>query len=127
MGTRLNSRPFVLAIFLFLTFQGQGQAQDAVTGMASYYHDSLEGKPTASGEPYKASAMTAAHPSLPFNTQLKVTNLGNGRSVIVRVNDRGPFAKNRILDVSRAAAKELDFLDKGVARVQIEILHESPD
>ena len=106
----------------FLLIVCQGFSQSIETGKASYYHDKLEGNPTANGETYKASALTAAHPSLPFNTMIRVTNLANKRSVVLRVNDRGPFAKNRILDVSRAAAKELDFLDEGVASVTIEII-----
>ena len=89
-------------------------------GTASYYADSLDGNLTASGEHYDKQAMTAAHRTLPFETMVKVTNLTNDRSVIVRINDRGPFTKNRIIDVSWAAAKKLGLLDSGTATVRIE-------
>jgi rare lipoprotein A len=120
MNQLLNTRSVLLFFFLITSIQAFSQQTEK--GIASYYHDKLEGRATASGEPYKAEAMTAAHPSLPFNTKLKVTNLDNGLSVVVRVNDRGPFVKGRIIDLSKAAARELDFLDKGVARVEIEIM-----
>ena len=88
-------------------------------GIASYYADSLDGNPTASGEPYDKNAMTAAHRTLSFGTKVKVTNLSNDKSVVVRINDRGPYIENRIIDVSGAAAKKLDFLDSGTIRVRI--------
>lgn len=91
-------------------------------GYASFYGDSFVGKITASGEIYDANQLTAAHRSLPFGTKLKVTNLENRRSVVVRINDRGPFVSGRIIDLSDRAAKELDIIRKGVARVQIEII-----
>lgn len=90
-------------------------------GMASYYADRLHGRPTASGEPYDTAAFTAAHRTLPFGTMLKVTNIRTGKSVKVRVNDRGPFNQKRIIDLSKAAAKSLGFYRKGVARVGIEV------
>lgn len=90
-------------------------------GSASYYHDSLAGRKTANGERYNPRAMTAAHRTLPFGTRLKVTNLANGRSVFVTVNDRGPYAKGRILDLSRAAAEKLGFIKQGHTRVRIEV------
>lgn len=77
---------------------------------------------TASGEIYDANQLTAAHRSLPFGTKLKVTNLENRQSVVVRVNDRGPFVSGRIIDLSNRAAKELGIIQKGMARVQIEIV-----
>jgi rare lipoprotein A len=89
-------------------------------GIASYYADSLDGNPTASGEPYDKSAMTAAHWTLPFGTKVKVTNLANDKSVVVRINDRGPHIENRIIDVSGAAAEKLGLLDSGTSRVRIE-------
>ncbi len=91
-------------------------------GMASYYARSLHGRQTASGERYNENALTAAHPRLPFGTRLKVTNLKNGRSVEVRVNDRGPFVKRRVIDLSYAAARKLEMLQDGVVRVEIRIL-----
>ena len=86
------------------------------TGRASWY--ALPG-PTASGEAMDETALTAAHPSLPLGTKVKVDNLANGRSVVVRINDRGPFTKNRIIDVSKGAAAELGMIKAGVARVRV--------
>jgi rare lipoprotein A len=88
-------------------------------GLASYYGPGLAGRPTASGEKFNPQKLTAAHKKLPFGTCLRVVNMENGRSVEVRVNDRGPFVKGRVVDVSLAAAKQLDMLDKGVARVRL--------
>lgn len=96
-----------------------GLSYDA-EGRASYYSSQLHGLPTASGEEYDETALTAAHPHLPFDTTLCVTNLRNGRSTEVRVNDRGPFVGNRIIDLSRAAAKELGMLRSGTAKVKVE-------
>ena len=91
-----------------------------VYGEASYYHPSLHGRRTASGAIYRRTALTAAHRSLPFGTVLRVTNLENGRRVVVEVNDRGPFVDDRILDLSEKAAEELDMQETGVAEVRIE-------
>ncbi len=93
-------------------------------GEASYYADKFEGLPTASGELYRADALTAAHRSLPFGTRVKVTNLTNERTVIVRINDRGPHVKKRIIDLSRSAAETLNFIDQGVTRVSLEVLND---
>jgi rare lipoprotein A len=93
----------------------------AEQGVASYYADSLNGNPTASGEPYDKGAFTAAHRTLPFDTMVKVTNLDNDKSAVVRINDRGPHAKNRIIDVSGAAAKQLGLIDSGTAKVRLEV------
>jgi rare lipoprotein A len=97
-------------------------AQKAETGLASFYSDSFEGKKTASGELYRSSKLTAAHRTLAFGTRVRVTNLSNKKSVVVTINDRGPFVKERIVDLSRAAAAKLDFMDKGVTRVQVEVV-----
>lgn len=91
-------------------------------GVASYYGEEFHGRPTTSGEPYNMNDLTAAHPTLPIGTLVKVTNLANNKSVIVRVNDRGPFKKNRIIDVSYQAAKQLGFLNDGTALVKIEVI-----
>ncbi|MCX8057166.1 MAG: septal ring lytic transglycosylase RlpA family protein [Ignavibacteria bacterium] len=91
-------------------------------GFASYYSEDFHGKPTSSGEIYDMHKLTCAHPYLPFNTWLKVTNLANQKSVIVRVNDRGPFMKNRIIDLSYAAARELGMLGPGSIYVKLEIV-----
>ncbi|CDF85914.1 septal ring lytic transglycosylase RlpA family protein [Pseudomonas sp. QL9] len=91
-------------------------------GTASYYGRAHHGKKTASGERFDQHALTAAHRTLPFGTRLKVTNLDNGRSVVVRVNDRGPFSRSRIIDLSRGAAERLDMLRAGTAPVRLEAL-----
>ena len=92
------------------------------TGEASWYGPKFHGKTTASGETFDQQALTAAHASLPFGSKVKVTNLSNGKSVEVEINDRGPFAENRIIDVSYAAAKALDMKEKGTTRVRVEPL-----
>ena len=91
-------------------------------GNASYYHDSLHGNMTANGELYDRSALTAAHKTLPFGTKVRVTNLANGKSVRLRVNDRGPFVAGRIIDVSRRAAELLEFVREGVVQVRLEVI-----
>ena len=93
----------------------------AEEGMASYYADALNGNATASGEPYNKDDMTAAHRTLEFGTLVKVTNIDNGKSVTVRINDRGPHTKARIIDVSGAAAAKLGLLDSGTAKVSLEV------
>ena len=95
------------------------------TGTASWYGSDFHGRRTANGETYDMNAMTAAHPTLPMPTIVRVTNLDNGRSVIVRINDRGPFAEDRIIDMSRAGARELGFEGKGLARVRVAVLREA--
>ena len=94
----------------------------AEVGIASYYAKSLQGRRTASGERYDMQALTAAHPSLPFGSRVRVTNLANGRSVVVRINDRGPYVAKRVIDLSYAAARELKFLSDGTTRVRLEVL-----
>lgn len=90
-------------------------------GMASYYSDKLHGRKTASGERYNKKALTAAHRRLPFNTIVKITNTRTRQSVVVRINDRGPFTKGRVIDVSRAAAEQIGMLKSGVANVIVEV------
>lgn len=96
------------------------------TGKCSYYHDKFHGRNTASGEPYNKYAFTAAHPKFPFNTYVKITNLSNGKSVVVRINDRGPNTGSRTIDVSRAAAEELDMIRAGIINAAIEVTSEEP-
>jgi rare lipoprotein A len=91
-------------------------------GLASYYARDHQGRRTASGEAFDMHHMTAAHRSLPLGTRVRVTNLENGRHAVVRINDRGPFRRGRIIDVSYAAARRLGFARRGVARVRIEPL-----
>ena len=91
-------------------------------GRASYYGEELAGRPTANGEPFDPQGLTAAHPTLPFGTRLRVTSIRTGKSVIVRINDRGPFAGNRVLDLSYSAARAIGMLRRGTARVRMEVL-----
>ncbi len=94
---------------------------DAV-GVASWYGPGFHGRQTANGETYDENALTAAHPSLPMPSLVRVTNLDNGRAVVVRINDRGPFAHGRLIDLSRRGAEELGFVNLGTARVRVQIL-----
>lgn len=89
-------------------------------GIASWYGPGFHGRKTASGERFNSKDLTCAHRTLPFGSKLKVTNLANGHEVIVVVNDRGPFVRPRVIDLSRAAAEHLDFLRQGTALVRIE-------
>jgi rare lipoprotein A len=89
-------------------------------GKASYYGAALQGHKTANGARFDRRALTAAHRTLPFGTRVRVTNLGNGRQVVVRINDRGPYAGGRIIDLSEEAARRLDCLAQGVVEVRIE-------
>ncbi|MEO1022872.1 MAG: septal ring lytic transglycosylase RlpA family protein [Bacteroidota bacterium] len=97
------------------------------TGVASWYGPNFNGKLTANGEIYDMDGMTAAHRTLPFNTVVKVENLDNGQSVVVRINDRGPFAKNRIIDLSREAAKRMQMIGPGTARVRLYVVEGEAD
>jgi rare lipoprotein A len=96
-----------------------GVPNEAKVGLASFYN---EGSRTASGERLDPADLTAAHPSLPFGTRVRVTSVDTGRSVIVRVNDRGPFVRGRVLDVSYSAARQLDMTKQGVAKVKFEVV-----
>jgi len=91
-------------------------------GVVSWYGGQFHDRKTASGERFDSGALTMAHPRLPFGTMVRVTNLRNGRSVVVRVNDRGPFVGKRIADLSQAAAAEIGMMQRGVARARIEVL-----
>ncbi|WP_339528931.1 septal ring lytic transglycosylase RlpA family protein [Pseudomonas mucidolens] len=92
------------------------------TGTASYYGARHHGKKTASGERFNQHALTAAHRRLPFGTRVRVTNLANDRTVVVRINDRGPYTRGRLIDVSRKAAEQLGMLRSGTARVRVQAL-----
>ncbi len=96
-------------------------------GVASWYGEDFHGKLTANGEIYNLDSMTAAHQTLPLPSIVRVTNLKNGKSVLVRVNDRGPFAKSRIIDLSKKAAQMLDYRDKGTAVVKVEYMPKETD
>ena len=121
-------RRILLALLLSLLVMCQSMAQKNFSqeGKASYYADKFQGRSTASGERYDKAQFTCAHMTLPYGTNIKVTNLENKKQVVVRVNDRGPFAPERIVDVSRAAAEALDMIAKGVVKVRIAITSEIP-
>lgn len=89
-------------------------------GIASYYADKYEGRPTASGEIFRQDLLTAAHKTLPFGTMVTITNLKNGKKIRVKINDRGPFVAGRIIDVTSRGARELDFIRDGIVNVKIE-------
>jgi rare lipoprotein A len=115
--------PFLfLSVFLLAGSCRQHAPLPSETGLASYYSDHFEGRLTASGEKFSNSDYTAAHRTLPFGTRVRVTNLDNDRTVVVRISDRGPFVKGRVLDLSRAAAADLGFLEDGVISVRLEVL-----
>jgi len=113
---------FLFVMVLFIPYHLQAQETEIFRqdGIASWYGKEFDGRPTASGEIFDSSQLTAAHPSLPFGTMLVVTNRQNNKKVTVRVNDRGPFVAARIIDVSRAAAEQLDIIVTGTAPVSIE-------
>ncbi len=99
-----------------------GKSEHVQYGKASWYGGKHHGGPTASGERFNKHAMTAAHRTLRMNTRVRVTNKRNGRTVEVRINDRGPFSKGRIIDLSEAAARKLGMIDAGVVPVEVEII-----
>jgi rare lipoprotein A len=107
---------------ILLCFSLASATAQVQVGKASFYADKFEGSPTASGEKYKASKLTAAHKTLPFGTKVRVTNLANNESVVVTINDRGPFVEGRIIDVSKSAAEKLSFFNQGTAEVKLEIV-----
>ncbi|MBP6125092.1 MAG: septal ring lytic transglycosylase RlpA family protein [Leptotrichiaceae bacterium] len=92
------------------------------TGVASFYGGKWHGKRTANGEIFDTHSLTAAHKTLPFNTKVKVTNLSNGKSVIVRINNRGPYSKGRVIDLSTAAFSAIENTSKGITKVQLQIV-----
>ncbi len=113
-----------LITMLTLVLPATAQHPLILSGEASYYGVSTNGTVTASGEPLNDDASTAAHRTLPFGTKVKVTNVRNGRSEVVRITDRGPFEQGRIIDVTKGVAEKLGFLHKGVASVKIEVISE---
>ena len=120
----MNIFRFILVVFLCV-MQGMilaASAAAAQEGEASYYADSLNGGKTASGEIYDKDALSAAHRSLPFGTKVRVTYLKTGQSVVVVINDRGPYVKGRIIDLSSAAAKQLGLIDAGHGKVKLEVM-----
>jgi len=117
----MNKLKLTIAAIL-ITITGAASAQISEIGQASFYADKFDGRTTASGEVFKQNKMTAAHRTLPFGTVVKVTNLDNNQSVTVTINDRGPFVDKRIIDLSRAAAEKLKFIDKGTTNVKVEVV-----
>lgn len=99
------------------------KVQRTMQGRASWYGPGFHGRRTASGEPFNQYALTAAHKTLPFGTRVRVTNLRNGRSVIVRINDRGPYSHGRIIDLSKGSAQQIGLVSSGVATVKLEVLN----
>lgn len=118
----LQTLSFFLVIGLCLVTSIPAFAQTQ-TGLGTYYADKYHGRPTASGELYDKFKFTAAHRTLDFGTMVRVTRLDNGRSVVVKINDRGPFSEGRIIDVSRTAAEQLDMIRTGETRVRIEVVN----
>ena len=120
----------IIAVLLLSFLTAVGYAQEVEcrqVGVASFYADKFVGRKTASGERFSQKEMTCAHRTLPFGTQLKVTNTANGKSIIVTVNDRGPYTKGRVLDLSLCAAKELDFVRAGKTEVMLETVANEPE
>lgn len=128
-AARTFARHTTLAVSLLLFLGACASAPNTAagryseTGLASWYGKPYHGRPTASGERFNRHDLTAAHRTLPFGTVVEVKHLGNGKTVKVTINDRGPFVKGRILDLSEAAAKRLNMLNEGVARVRVTALH----
>lgn len=123
----LRAVTLCVALFSFPLFQNSfstASAQTVLTGKASFYATKFGGRRTANGEKLHHDSMTCAHRTFPFGTRLRVKNPANGREVIVRVNDRGPFVRGRIVDLSRAAARKLGIIAQGIAMVEIERLTE---
>lgn len=120
-----NSGLMTLTLLFLVVWGCQKTIPPYQTGVASFYSNSFEGSLTANGEVFSNSKMTAAHRSLPFGMRVRVTNLKNGKAVVVRITDRGPFVEDRILDLSLAAATQLDFVDKGLTEVRLDLLDEA--
>jgi len=121
-------RKIVLLLFaIFLSGIVQAQQKYKETGIASFYADKFEGRKTANGEIYYHAKKTAAHQKLPFGSIVKVTNIENKKFVVVRINDRGPFVDNRIIDLSKSAAKDIGMVEKGLAQVEVELIASTDD
>ncbi|MCW3807787.1 septal ring lytic transglycosylase RlpA family protein [Plebeiibacterium marinum] len=120
----LSTYKSVILLFLLFAFATTYAQQK---GKASYYADKFEGKKTASGQVYKHELKTAAHRTFPFGTKVKVTNVANGKNVVVTINDRGPFVKGRIIDLSKSAASQLDGVRAGIIEVEIVVLKEEKE
>jgi rare lipoprotein A len=123
----MKSWTFATALFTtVLVSAGAAPAYADAVGTASYYGKGFDGRRAANGEIFNMHAMTAAHRSLPFGTQLQVTNMKNGRSVVVRIQDRGPYVRGRMLDLSYGAARALDMITSGTAKVKMVAIAAKP-
>ena len=122
-GTYRVGKPYTVAGRVYVPEEDVNYREE---GLASWYGDDFHGRQTANGEVFDMDGLTAAHPTLPMPSYARVTNLSNGKSLIVRVNDRGPYANNRLIDVSHKAAELLDFKGVGVARVRVEYVGRAP-
>jgi rare lipoprotein A len=120
---KILNKYIIISLLLALSTAACAKHDGIQTGKGSWYGKKFHGRQTASGEKYNMYALTAAHKKLPFNTMVKVTNLSNNRSVIVRINDRGPYAKGRIIDLSYLGARKLGYINKGVAKLKVEVLY----
>ena len=122
-GTYRVGKPYTVAGRVYVPEEDPNYRAE---GMASWYGDDFHGRLTANGEVFDMASLTAAHPTLPIPCYARVTNLSNGKSLIVRVNDRGPYHGNRLIDVSNRAAELLEFKGNGVARVRVEYVARAP-
>ena len=122
-GTYRVGKPYTVGGRIYVPEEDVNYREE---GLASWYGDDFHGRLTANGEVFDMESLTAAHPTLPMPCYARVTNLGNGKSLIVRVNDRGPYHGNRLIDVSNKAAELLDFKGNGVARVRVEYVGRAP-
>jgi rare lipoprotein A len=122
-GTYRVGKPYIVAGRIYVPEEDVNYRQE---GLASWYGDDFHGRLTANGEVFDMASLTAAHPTLPMPCYARVTNLSNGKSLIVRVNDRGPYHDNRVMDVSSRAAELLEFKNNGVARVRVEYVGRAP-
>jgi len=113
----------IITFLIALTTTACAKPKNTLIGKGSWYGKKFQGRLTANGERYNMYALTAAHKTLPFNSMVEVTNLSNNRKIIVRINDRGPYAKGRIIDLSYLAAKKLGYVNKGVAKLKLRVLY----
>ncbi len=122
-GTYRVGKPYTVAGRVYVPRENPNYREE---GLASWYGDAFHGRLTANGEVFDMQSLTAAHPTMPIPSYARVTNLSNGKSLVVRVNDRGPYHGNRIIDVSNRAAHLLDFKGRGIARVRVEYVGRAP-
>jgi len=116
-------KKYLILLLFILPISSCAKHPNVQIGKGSWYGKKFQGKKTASGERFNMYAYTAAHRSLPFNTMVKVTNLRNKRSIIVRINDRGPSSRSRIIDLSYFAAKKLGYIKDGITKLKLEVLY----